>query len=217
MSQELKRLVEQKETEKALLLYTNTGDTRQLYDYSNQTLEDSYKTIVLENFYQEIGVINPKILDLGSGIGESADALEKMGACVTRLDISKIGLESQNSPDSLRVQANATSLPFLNSSFDAIHCKDLCAHIHPDLRSDFFAEIFRVLKPEAKLLLVSAFRSFKVGVEHSMIEADLVYFATKNNLIKVSQKNWTPANHQKDWYNKSGVAMRRFLLLFQKR
>lgn len=216
MSKEHKRLVEAREEEKTVNLYTNTGDKRMLYDYSNQTLEDSYKIVVLENFYHRVDIVHPKILDLGSGLGESADTLESFGAKTTRLDISKIALNTHNNLCSSRVQASATKLPFANSSFDAIHCKDLCAHIHTDLRDDFFKEIYRVLKPKGKVLLVSAFRGFKVGIEHSMIESELIYVANKQNLNKITQSNWTPNDFKNDWYNKNEVPMRRFILLFQK-
>lgn len=216
MSNELKRIIEQKEFEKNVKLYTNTGNPKLLYDYSNQKLENSYGSCVLENFYNQIEKDKPLILDLGSGLGESADMLENFGGKTVRIDISKIGLSSQFNLCAKRVQANAIHIPLQTHLFDGIHCKDLCAHIHQELRDDFFGEIFRVLKPKGKLLLVSAFRGFKTGFEHSMIESDLVYVARRNGLFLLTQRSWTPEDHKNDWYNRSEISMKRFVLLFQK-
>jgi ubiquinone/menaquinone biosynthesis C-methylase UbiE len=106
-----------------------------------------------------------RILDVGSGAGQIAHHLLKYAdrdAQLTCFDLSpemlrraRVRLKS----DRPRwVVADATRLPFADASFDCVTCGYVLEHI-PDVRMGL-AEISRVMRPGARMLLLATEDSF---------------------------------------------------------
>jgi ubiquinone/menaquinone biosynthesis C-methylase UbiE len=105
-----------------------------------------------------------KIIDIGCGRGEIIIQSAKLGAYSLGIDyateainISKetIGNTINDNP-ALKIdvfQCDATSLPFLNNSFDRIFMLDVVEHLYPQQLDKTFQEIYRVLKPAGKLII----------------------------------------------------------------
>lgn len=92
-------------------------------------------------------------LDVGSGLGELANWLEthQPQTRVVRLDLQPEALQAQHHP--LTVEARGNILPFADSGFDLITCKDVLPHIYD--KAQALREYYRVLKPGGLSLLVT--------------------------------------------------------------
>ncbi len=92
-----------------------------------------------------------RLLDVGSGLGESSVYFALQGMEVTATDVSEGMLEmaqqvAEHHGVQLQTQvANAETLPFEDNSFDAIYVANTIHHI-PD-QAAFFEDVSRVLKP----------------------------------------------------------------------
>ncbi len=95
------------------------------------------------------------ILDVGAGTGRLAVKLAQNGAAVTALDIStKILKNLQRKNNQIKtIVADAENLPCTDNSFDVIVAAFLIVHLkNPAI---FFAEAYRVLKPNGQFLLTN--------------------------------------------------------------
>jgi SAM-dependent methyltransferase len=96
-----------------------------------------------------------KLLDLGCGMGEESAYFAKLGASVTAIDISPVGIEitrkrAEYNGLSNRVQAYATRADhteFADQSFDVIHGFGILHHIG---LAEGVREVKRLLKPGGK-------------------------------------------------------------------
>lgn len=93
------------------------------------------------------------ILDVACGIGLFMVPLALMGATVSGQDLSsdavgqaRDALERHGLSGSLKV-GDATRLQFDDDSFDAVVSADFVEHITEEQKRQFFAEVFRVLRP----------------------------------------------------------------------
>ena len=123
--------------------------------------------------YQElldrvVQIIDPKlgenILDAGSGTGNLAVKINRLGGVVTGLDISEIGValhKNKLPQDTVIVGDLAAPLPFLDKSFDKICCVNTLFSLHPSKRIDVVRELSRVLKPGGKIVLVNLVKGYK--------------------------------------------------------
>jgi ubiquinone/menaquinone biosynthesis C-methylase UbiE len=114
---------------------------------------ESYITRVLNPFARRISFLqkNPLLLDLAGGTGDSANYLKQFDIRTVLFDLSEESLKASNSK--LKIQGMFGRLPFKKESFDAIHFKDALVHC-PDHKV-LFEELFRILKPGGKLLIVT--------------------------------------------------------------
>lgn len=106
-----------------------------------------------------------RALDVGCGRGESLIWLARQGAKVWGVDYAKDALvlsrgvlksmaESENC--CLLIAANACRLPFATESFDIVLLLDVIEHLYPWELEQTFAEIWRVLKCNGRLIIHTA-------------------------------------------------------------
>jgi len=102
-----------------------------------------------------------RVLDVATGRGAFARALmEALGGyeLITGIDIkdprSFLEEDLRDRPDLEWIQADATSLPFPDGSFDLAAMSNSLHHIKPDRVPDALCEMLRVLRPGGALLIV---------------------------------------------------------------
>jgi SAM-dependent methyltransferase len=155
-----------------------------LYDHAYGKYElDVYREVRLETYGEDLGQTSwvsaeeskqipawlnlaptSAVLEIGSGSGRYALRIaESVGCHITGLDINASGIRNANQlaqSQQLERLARfeqcdvAQRLPFANESFDAAFSNDVLCHI-PN-RSKLLSELFRVLKPAARLLFSDA-------------------------------------------------------------
>ena len=99
-----------------------------------------------------------RILDAATGTGKQAFAFAQKGYDVTGIDISEAMLKVANKKNrhlNVKFQvADATSLPFEDTSFD-VSCISFALHdMPPAIREKVLKEIVRVVKPEGMVVIV---------------------------------------------------------------
>ncbi|GAB7388168.1 class I SAM-dependent methyltransferase [Bacillaceae bacterium] len=99
------------------------------------------------------------VLDVATGGGHVANALAPMAAKVTALDLTRDMLEAArrfiegNGHQNVEyVQGDAERMPFGDRTFDLVTCR-IAPHHFPDVER-FIEEVYRVLKPGGRFLLV---------------------------------------------------------------
>jgi SAM-dependent methyltransferase len=111
-------------------------------DFSRQISLERFTELLLTNHSVE------NVLDLGCGIGNSADMFFKMNA-----NITWTGVDIENSPEVMQrerqdlnfITFDGVKLPFPNNYFDLIYCKQVFEHVrYPE---PLLKEIQRVLTP----------------------------------------------------------------------
>ena len=101
--------------------------------------------------YLRQGARRPDILDAGTGTGVMLGELGRFGNA-TGLDNSRDAIEFCGKRGfSNVVEGSAESLPFSDSSFDAVCAMDILEHLKDDRRA--LAEFFRVLRPGGVLFI----------------------------------------------------------------
>lgn len=88
-----------------------------------------------------------RLLDLGSGPGWYAEALEDAGATVAAVDLDFEELGSAKASPRSPLISDGGRLPFVDATFDGVVCSNLLEHA-PDTRA-ILSEIARVTRPGA--------------------------------------------------------------------
>jgi len=117
---------------------------------ANYVPSDFSRQISLEHFIEIFLVHHPiqNVLDLGCGIGNSADEFSRINP-----NVIWIGIDIENSPEVNARQRkdlqfltfDGVSLPFSDSYFDLIYCKQVFEHVR--FPAALLKEVYRVLKP----------------------------------------------------------------------
>jgi 2-polyprenyl-3-methyl-5-hydroxy-6-metoxy-1,4-benzoquinol methylase len=95
-------------------------------------------------------IAGKQLLDFGCGLGEEAIYLAKLGAKVTAIDISEVGIASlrkraeYNNVDVRALQMRGDPTSFAAGSFDVVHGLGILHHLGIEAG---LAEVHRVLKP----------------------------------------------------------------------
>jgi ubiquinone/menaquinone biosynthesis C-methylase UbiE len=122
------------------------------YNTPAGTAIDNVEKQAMEGFLHEIS--NHEILELGCGTGHWTEFLSNQGFKVTAVDISDAMLaiaKAKEIEEATFLKADATSLPFSDSSFCTIIAITMLEFVE-DLQSAL-NEIYRVLKPDGLLIL----------------------------------------------------------------
>lgn len=104
------------------------------------------------------------ILDLGSGTGNIAVQVEKLGAKVVGIDSSEEGVRVHKNklPNSEVMVGDITQrLPFENNYFDKIYSNNVIYTIPKEKRNFLFSELYRVLKPGGIVVVSNVMEGFK--------------------------------------------------------
>ncbi len=103
---------------------------------------------IVEALRTSLGPEPLRVLDVGDSAGHLH--LFDPGLTVVGLDVE---LADKPLPDTVRVQADGTRLPFADDTFDAVVSSDVLEHVAPDGRDAFLAELVRVAR---RLVVVAA-------------------------------------------------------------
>lgn len=109
---------------------------------------------IIQRFFQDYGAAGQRLLDVGCGPGNLLELL----AAITKgplvgIDLALGGLYyAQDSGFHHLIRGDMLRAPLKTASFDFIFAVDLCEHVEDDL--GLLREIFRVLKPKGRALLV---------------------------------------------------------------
>ena len=113
-----------------------------------------------------------KVLDIGSGLGAPALYLaEEYGADVTGIDpqdwmIKRANLNLAEAKERLKGNVEFVLLEnpshlkqFADAEFDVVFSKEAILHVPLQIKEAFFKEVFRVLKPKGKIVIMDWLRS----------------------------------------------------------
>ncbi|MEH2084713.1 MAG: class I SAM-dependent methyltransferase [Nostoc sp.] len=125
------------------------------YWYSNTQSQEEACLNLLEKLLDFIPQKRGNILDVGSGLGATANYLLKyyLSTDVVGINISSQQIERSrvNAPKCKFICMDATQMEFEDNSFDNIICVE--AVFYFDTRAKFIQEAWRVLKPGGHLIL----------------------------------------------------------------
>jgi demethylmenaquinone methyltransferase / 2-methoxy-6-polyprenyl-1,4-benzoquinol methylase len=118
-----------------------------------------------------------KILDVATGTGEQAMALAERGAEVTGIDIAepmlRVARRKNRRPNLTFRQADATSLPFADATFDVCSISFALHEMPPSIRDRVLREMARVAKPGGTVVVVD------YGLPRRRVSAWMVYHLVK--------------------------------------
>lgn len=106
---------------------------------------------------REILALAPSsVLEIGTGSGLVAYALNRAGVAITTLDC-----DARLEPG---IAASVTNLPLDDSSYDVVSCFEVLEHLPWDLVSPALAEIHRVCRSHAVISLPDAWPAFRIHI-----------------------------------------------------
>ena len=126
--------------------------------------EEDASTIKLEEWHENALQLLPpvkglKVLEVGCGVGDFALYLSQQGAEVTAIDFSSQAIKLATEKTKVQgsnvnfMVADAQAVPFAENSFDLVVSCECLEHVpSPQLALN---EMYRVLKPQSKLLLTT--------------------------------------------------------------
>jgi len=189
------------------------------HTYDGHELEYSYISDVLDSFLAEASQRDiTEVLDLASGTGEVANAIECRGFQTIRLDINNLAITRQHSknPFIKLIEASAWKLPLQSGVIQAIHMKDALTHIAD--RNLFFSEVQRILIRKGIFIAVSAVHMIpQPPIYFVSHPKSTVNFAKNHGFRLLNEWSWTPQHPSKDWYHGNPDGTERFVLLFEKK
>jgi SAM-dependent methyltransferase len=133
-------------------------------DHSRKALADDY---AVRCFAAPDRPADPRVLDLGCGVGDSVDLFRSLEPRVrwTGVDVeASPEVASRTRGDAEFVTFDGVHLPFADASFDLVYCKQVLEHVRRP--QPLLAEVARVLRPDGWLAgstsHLEAFHSYSV-------------------------------------------------------
>ena len=119
-----------------------------------------------------------EVLEIGCGIGTDLVEFAKGGAIVTGTDLgpdqvmlTKLNLDLRDLPYKEVREADIENLPFPDGSFDLVYCIGVIHHVANPEKA--VSEIFRVLKPDGKAIVLVYARGWKHYLKRSFVHGIL--------------------------------------------
>ena len=119
-----------------------------------------------------------EVLEIGCGIGTDLVEFAKGGALVTGTDLgpdqvmlTKLNFDLRGLPYREIKEANAENLPFPNGSFDLVYSIGVIHHVANPEKA--VSEIFRVLKPDGKAIVLVYARGWKHYLKRCLVHGIL--------------------------------------------
>ncbi len=148
--------------------------------------------------------IGSKILDVATGTGKQAFAFAKKGYNVIGIDLSeamlKVAIKKNKYENAKFAHADATNLPFKDSSFE-VSCVSFALHDMPlTIREKVLKEMVRVTKPEGIIIIVD------YALPENRIGRFLVY-----HFVKIYEKEYYSKfikSDLKELLRKSGIEIK---------
>lgn len=146
----------------------NVAATREVYDFSAAHYASAVGTSVSEAFERPIdravldafaadllGIDGAQVLDVGCGVGRVTSYLYARGVNVRGIDLSPAMIATARSahPELNFAVASMTKLPVGDTSADGAVLWYSIIHTPPSMLTELWAELVRVLKPSAPVLL----------------------------------------------------------------
>jgi len=131
------------------------------YDYLKDDIEFAYHS-------------GEEVLEIGCGIGTDLAEFARNGAVVTGVDLgedqvrlTKLNFEIQKLPYKELRQANAENLPFPDNSFDLVVSLGVLHHTPNTEKA--LEEVYRVMKPDGKAIIIFYARGWKHYIKRCFI------------------------------------------------
>lgn len=105
-----------------------------------------------KNPIQEMFLQGYTILDIGCGEGK---ILQTNEVRAYGIDINPATIARLQERGFHVKEGSATSIPYESDFFDVVHCSNIIEHLTPDDAQKMFREIYRVLKPGGKIILIT--------------------------------------------------------------
>jgi ubiquinone/menaquinone biosynthesis C-methylase UbiE len=109
---------------------------------------------IIQRFFQDYGAAGQRLLDVGCGPGNLMEQLAAIAnGPLVGIDLARGGLYyAKESGFQHLILADMLRAPLKTASFDFIFAVDICEHLEDD--RGLLQEIYRVLKPKGRALLV---------------------------------------------------------------
>ena len=141
-----------------------------LYDYKyflhSEGAQQFFRNEINSRFYQTANTVNLEnrnsitILDVGCGRGDFIKVLAPKYSQINIIGIdysdAAVNIAKENLSKYLNVnilRSDSADLPFKNNSIDYIFCLDVVEHLYPEHLDKTIKSVFRVLKPDGKLII----------------------------------------------------------------
>lgn len=168
----------------------SSGPMDRLLDATRQVEQSHFWWHGLRSFVRPIvaeataGLVNPRLLDCGSGTGANLVLLDDFGSAFG-FDITWKGLlYARDSYSRARVaNASITHIPFADATFDVVTTLDVLYSLSEDQEAAAVAEMLRVLRPGGTLIVNVAALSILRG-NHSVFGEE-VRRSTRRRLRRV--------------------------------
>jgi ubiquinone/menaquinone biosynthesis C-methylase UbiE len=162
-------------------------------DYDNHSL--FYRENELKNrLFQSLDIrTTDKILDAGTGTGNSAVFLTKFSAYVFGVDISTNMLLAAKAKEVACAQADLRKLPFENNIFDLTFCRQLFYYFDSEFLISVLQELRRVTRPNGKLFVAQTtplnYSSKKFLHDFMGIEGVPLFYRLPGEIRKIIDKS----------------------------
>lgn len=136
------------------------------YIYGSEGIISSGGIESIDFMLKDIDLDNKTLLDVGCGFGGvDIHLAKKFKLAITGVDSEPYMIEcaekllkrsSVNLKGKIlyhKLSDNFSLNEFADDSFDIVICKQVLYHVHPDIRSSYLKEIYRVLKADGKIVI----------------------------------------------------------------